>query len=94
MPCYFLLIERFMKESRLTYLATFLIVALFLSTGPSGLFHVSPQNVLAGKILTGVWNKNSLQSLNHNHKNKMWLNVLPISDSNPISHNTTLLSST
>ncbi|MDQ6863549.1 MAG: hypothetical protein M3044_06970 [Thermoproteota archaeon] len=83
-----------MKELRLTYLATFLIVALFLFTVPSGLFHASPQNVLAGKILTGVWNKNSLQYLNHIHKNKLWLKVLPISDSNSISDNNTLLSST
>ncbi|PWU80475.1 MAG: hypothetical protein DLM72_12005, partial [Candidatus Nitrosopolaris wilkensis] len=84
-----------MKELRLTYLATFFIVALFLSTVPSGLCHVSPQNVLASKNLTeGVWNKNSLQYLNQIHIKKLWLEVLPISDSNSISHNNTLLAST
>jgi len=83
-----------MKESRLTYLATFFIVALFVSTIPSGLFHAL-QNVLASRILTeGVWNKNSSQYLNQIHKNKLWLEVLPISDSNSISHNNTVLSST
>ena len=89
------LIEKFMKELRLTYLATFFIVALFLSTGPSGLFHASLQKVLASKnLIEGVWNKNSSQSLNQAHKNKLWLEVIPISDSNSISHNKTVISST
>jgi hypothetical protein len=84
-----------MKELRLTYFAIFFIVALFLSTGPSGLFHASLQNVLASKNLTeGIWNKNSLQYLNQLHKNKRWLEVPPISDSNSISHSNTVLSST
>ena len=84
-----------MKELILTYLATFFIVTLFVSTVPSGLFHVSPQNVLASKNLTeGLWNKNSLQYLNQIHKNKLSLEVLPISDSNSVSHNNTLLSAT
>ena len=84
-----------MKELILTYLVTFFIVTLFVSTVPSGLFHVSPQNVLASKNLTeGVWTKNSLQYLNQIHKNKLSLEVLPISDSNSVSHNNTLLSAT
>src|ERR1700693_4370215 len=84
-----------MKELSLPYLAIFFIVALFLSTGPSGLFHASLQNVLASKNLTeGIWNKNSLQYLNQIHKNKRWLEVLPISDSSSISHGNTVLSST
>jgi hypothetical protein len=83
-----------MKELRLTYLAAFFIVALVVYTIPSGLFHAL-QNVLASRILTEeVWNKNSSQYLNQIHKNKLWLEVLPISDSNSISHNNTVLSST
>ena len=84
-----------MKELRLPYLAIFFIVALFLSTGPSGLFHASLQNLLASKNLTeGIWNKNSLQYLNQIHKNKRWLEVHPISDSSSISYGNTVLSST
>jgi hypothetical protein len=61
-----------MKELRLTYLATFFILALFLSTLSSGL----RQNVLASKnVAEGEWNKNSLQYLNQIQKNKLWTEV-------------------
>jgi hypothetical protein len=54
-----LLIERFMRELTLTSLsATFVIVSLLLSVISSGLFHLSPQNVLASKNLEeGEWSK-------------------------------------
>jgi hypothetical protein len=84
-----------MKELSLTSLATFFIVALFLSTISSGLFHASPQNLLASKNLTeGERNKNAVLHLNQIHKNKLWekLQVPPILDSNSISHNNTLSS--
>jgi hypothetical protein len=88
-------VEWFMKESSLTSLATFFIVALFLATMSSGLFHVSPQNVLASKNLTeGERNRHALLHSNQIHKNKLWekLQVHPILNSNPISHNNTLSS--
>src|SRR5437016_4794377 len=84
-----------MKELSLTSLATFFIVALFLSTMSSGLSHASPQNVLASKNLTeGERNKNALLHINQSHKNKLWqkLQVIPILNSNSISHNNTLSS--
>src|SRR5438132_12872509 len=68
-PC---LIEKFMKELRLSYLATFFIVALFLSTVPSGLSDASLQDVLARDIITeGAWHKNSSQTLNQVYKHQL-----------------------
>jgi len=83
-----------MNELSLTSFAMFFIVGLFISTMSSGLVQASPQYVLASKNLTeGEQNKNAVLQLELIHKNKQReKQVIPILDSNSISHNNTLSS--
>jgi len=80
-----------MNELNLTSFAMFFIVGLFTSTMSSGQVHASPQYVLASKNLTeGDRNKNAVLQLELIHKNKQReKQVIPILDSNSISHNNT-----